>query len=125
VSEPIVFISHFGLKDGALEGFREMQREAVPQLEADKPRTLAFLYYLDEAGSEISIVHLFADADSMDAHFEGAAERAGRAYEYLVPRGWEIYGRPSPTALETMRRSAATAAVPLTLRPTYEAGFLR
>jgi hypothetical protein len=125
MTEPIVFISHLRIKEGALDTYRQMQREAARALEADKPRTLAFLPYLDAGGTRLTIFHLFADAESMDLHFEGAQDRAAKAYEVLVPEGWEIYGTRSGRGLDTMRKAAAASGVSLTLQPEYVGGFLR
>ena len=125
MSGPIVFISHFRIKQGVAEGYMELQRRVVKSLEAEKPRTLAFLQYLAGDGETLSIVHVFADAASMDAHVEGAEERSSAAYEYLVPAGWEIYGTPSEQVSEMMRKSAATAGVPLAMHPEFVGGFLR
>lgn len=122
---PIVLISHFAIKEGGLEAYRELQRNATAALLAAKPRTLAFLVYLDEERTQMNVVHLFADAESMDLHFDGSGERAKAAYEVVEPRGWEIYGSPSNAALETMHQAAASAGVPLSVQPFYEAGFLR
>jgi hypothetical protein len=49
MSEPIVFISHFRVKEGKLDGYRRLQRDATRALEAEKPRTVAFLSYLDDS----------------------------------------------------------------------------
>jgi hypothetical protein len=125
VSEPIVFVSHFRVKDGKLAGFKEAMHGAAKVLRAERPRTLAILVYLDETGGTASIVHVFADAESMDLHFAGVEQRSSAAYEYVVPDGWEIYGRPSETVLEQMRQEAASAGVTLNLQPDYLAGFLR
>jgi hypothetical protein len=57
--------------------------------------------------------------------FEGVDERVAAAYEYLEPRGWEIYGRPNEGALETMRQGAAASGVSLTVLPEPLVGFLR
>lgn len=125
MAEPVVFVSHFAVKPGALEAYQRFQRQAMGALERDKPRTLAFLIYLDEGGSNMSIVHVFGDAEAMDLHFEGAAERARSAYEYIEPRGWDIYGKPSDAALETMRQAAQSAGVSLRVQPAYAGGFQR
>jgi hypothetical protein len=125
VSEPVVFISHFGIKEGMLDDMRRLSGDVMERLRGEKPRTVLFLAYLDEQGTEISFLHAFPDAESMDLHFEGVDERVAAAYEYLVPRGWEIYGRPNEGALEMMRQSAATAGVSLTVLPDHLGGFLR
>jgi len=123
--EPIVFISHFRIKDGSRQAYEELAREVRPKLEAEKPATLVFLSYENEVGNRLSIVHAFADADGMDRHFEGAAERGAAAMEFLEPAGWDIYGEPNPTVLEQMRQLAARANVPLTVDSRYVGGFLR
>ena len=74
---------------------------------------------------EISFLHAFPDAESMDLHFEGVDERVAAAYQYLEPRGWEIYGRPNEGAMERMRQGAAEAGVTLTVLPDHLGGFLR
>lgn len=125
MSEPIVFISHFGVREGTLGAFTRLQRDVTARLYAEKPGTHAFLMYLDEDRARVAIIHVFPDADAMDLHFQGAEERAAAAYEFLVPEGWEIYGRPSPSAVESMRRSSAAAGVQLAIQPEYQGGFLR
>jgi hypothetical protein len=125
MSEPVMFISHFRIKEGQLDAYLRLQREMTPRLEAEKPRTLAFLIFLSEDGTRMSAIHVFADAESMDLHFEGADERSKTAYEVVVPEGWEVYGRPSNTALETLRQAATSSGVTLTVDPQYAAGFLR
>jgi quinol monooxygenase YgiN len=123
--EPIVFISHFKVREGKLEGFEDLSRAAQSALEEEKPRTAAYLFYLNEDRSELTIVHLFPDADAMDVHFEGSDERAAAAYEFVEPAGWEIYGRPNTGALGMMREAAARSNVGLVFQPQSLGGFLR
>jgi len=125
MSEPIVFVSHFKVREGKLEGMKQLFPEASRRLEAEKPRTVLFLSYLNQNGTQVSIVHAFADAESMDLHVQGSDERGKVAYEYVAPTGWEIYGRPSQGALDMMRREATSAGVTLTVEPDHLAGFLR
>lgn len=125
MSEPIVFISHFTVKDGNLVAIKDLAREVTDQLRVEKPRTLLYLSFLDKAGATISFLHAFADAESMDLHFEGADQRSRAAYEFLQPTGWEVYGRPSDAAMDVLRQAAEAAGVPMTARPDLVAGFVR
>lgn len=125
MSEPIAFVSHFRVREGRLEEFRSSFGGGATQLQVAKPRTVAFLGYVDEAGARATIVHLFPDAEAMDLHFEGAAERSSAADELIEPDGWEIYGTPSTSAVEMMEQSAAAAGVTLTVQPSSLGGFLR
>ncbi len=125
MGEPIVFVSHFEIKEGQAERFKELAHEIAAQLKADKPATLGYLFYGDAGFNHATIVHVFGDADSMDHHFEGAVGRAARAYELMQPAGWEIYGQPSDAALDGLRSEADAARVRLTVEPTSAGGFLR
>jgi quinol monooxygenase YgiN len=125
MSEPIFFVSHFRIKEGRLDALRRMSGDSTERLRAEKPRTVLFLSYIDEDQGVVSFLHAFEDADAMDLHFEGADERSRTAYELIDPIGWEFYGRPSPSALETMRQAAASTGATLSVQPEYLAGFLR
>ena len=82
MSAPIVFISHFRVKD--LAAYERMAPEVVRRLQAEKPQTAAFLHYLDREDSRLTIVHLFADAEALDRHLEGAETRGEQAAHPLA-----------------------------------------
>jgi len=123
--DPVFFLSRFHIKEGRLTAVRQMMSHASAGIQAEKPRTLLFLAYMDADGGRISFLHAFADADSMDQHFVGSEERSRAAYEDIEPLGWEVYGRPSSAALDTLRQAAESAGVSLAVHPEYLAGFLR
>src|SRR5689334_20115223 len=123
MGSPIVFISHFDVKEGGADPIRQMAAGVFAQIQAAKPRPRAFAGYLNESATRLSFVHLFADADAMDAHNEGSEQRSRAAYEVIVPRAWEIYGTPSPDAVAMLRAEASEAGVPLTLEPMSVGGF--
>jgi quinol monooxygenase YgiN len=125
MSEPVAFISRFHVKDGKADELRQRFRESAAALQAEKPRTVVFLSYLDEGATDVSILHVFPDAASMDVHFEGAAERASDAYQYIEPRGWELYGPVSEASVATLRAAASSAGVSIALYPEFVTGFLR
>jgi quinol monooxygenase YgiN len=125
MSEPVVFISHFAIKEGALDDLRRHSADGVARIREEKPGTVLFLSYLDEEAGRISFLHAFPDADALDRHVEGADERAAAAYELIEPRGWEFYGRPSEQVLEAMRAAASKFGVPLVVEPEFNGGFLR
>ena len=125
MSEPVVFISHFKVKEGKVDELRRLAGEVERSLREDKPRTAAWLVFLGEDATHVSFVHCFPDADSMDLHFEGSDERSAAVYEFVEPDGFEIYGKPSDEALATMRQAAAGSGVSLRVLPDHIGGFLR
>jgi hypothetical protein len=54
MSEPIVFVSHFRIKEGQLEALRRMSADSTERLRAQKPRTVLFLSYIDEEQGVVS-----------------------------------------------------------------------
>lgn len=103
--DPIVFVSYNKVKEGKLEAFREMSKEMFSLLEASKPETVFHQGYATDDGSELSFVHVFSDADAMDAHFEGAGERAGYAMDYIETYRFVVYGKASGQALAMLRQA--------------------
>jgi hypothetical protein len=125
VSEPIVFVSHHRIKPGKAEELKALTPEIWSRMEAEKPQTLMNLAFVNQEGTEVSFMHAFADIEGMRLHWEGADERAQKAYEYIEPIGFEIYGPASEQIAEGMRAEAAAAGATLTLWPEFVAGFLR
>ena len=125
MSDPVAFITRLTLREGkTLDALRPMWRDAAAELDADKPGTLVFLSFANESATEISIIHVFASAEAMDRHIEGSEVRSRRAFEFVAPLGWEIYGAPSEAAVENLRRAANAGGVDLTVYPEFVSGFL-
>lgn len=82
------------------------------------------LAYLNDAGTEVTFLHAFADPEAMQLHWQGADKRTKTAYEFIEPIGFEIYGFPGDEILEGMR-AEATGGVTLTVHPEFVTGFLR
>jgi hypothetical protein len=124
-THPVVFVSHFTVKPGHGGALRQMWDSVAAELEATRPRTAAYLAYLDETGDRFSIVHVFPDADAMALHAVGAGERSRAAFEHFTPAGWEIYGSPNEAELGMIREGARAAGVALSVEPEALGGFLR
>ena len=122
---PIVFISHNSVKDGMLGGFRDAFGRVAHALDAEKPGTVVFLAFATDDGSEVSVVHVFPDADAMGQHLQGVQERMRTAVEFIQTKGYEIYGAPSEPVLEAMRGFANAGGVPLRVRGDHVGGYLR
>jgi quinol monooxygenase YgiN len=125
MSGPLVFISHNTVKDGKLDGFREAFGEVATALNAEKPGTVVFLAFADEAGSQVSVVHVFSDAGAMGRHLQGVQERMAKAVGFIETTAYEIFGTPSEPVLEAMRGFADAEGVPLQVQHDYVGGYLR
>jgi quinol monooxygenase YgiN len=124
MSGPIVFISHFKVKEGKLESFKQHAQMMSEYIQANKPGTVAFLQYLNEKKTELSIVHVFPDAEAYDRHLEGVGERAKGAFEIIEPMRRELYGMPNTQAL-TMSRPPDGSGIAFDHKPKRMGGYIR
>ncbi len=124
MSGPIVFISHNVIKSNKIEELKNYYHKVMKQIEEQKPGTLLHLAYFNENTSEMTIVHLLADADAMDRHMVGTAESAKGAYEFMESKKLEIYGMPNPGVMEMMRKIVGTG-VDLIIYPIHVDGYFR
>ena len=124
MSGPIVFISHFKVKEGRLDDLKKFGQAMAEQIKAEKPSTLLFLQYLNEEETEQSVIHVFPDADAMDRHSEGAMDRAKAAFEFIELVSREVYGMPNEKALATLKPSAGSGGT-LTFMPRPMGGYIR
>jgi len=124
MSKPIIFISHQKIKDGKLDGYVQYYQQVAEMTEANKPGTVAHLAYANEDGTEMSIVHVFPDAESMEKHMRGVDELAKKAFEFMEIVSFEIYGKPSDTVLNQMMQIVGSG-VSLSIKPQPIGGYIR
>jgi hypothetical protein len=124
MSEPIIFISNQRVKEGKLEGYKDYYRQVADQARQHKPGTLAHIAYHNEAGTELSIIHIFSDAESMELHMKSVDELAKKAYEYVEILSFEIYGQPTEAVLERMMQIVGSG-IALNIRPQIIGGYVR
>jgi len=126
MSEPFIFIATNRLKKGGLENEKKRVPELCRFIEANEPRLIAFNEYVNEDGTEVGVVQIHPDTDSMELHMEMVRERAERAYAETLDAttSIQVYGTPSDAVLEMLRRQAG-AGVSLTVRPHRLGGFMR
>src|SRR2546430_9734952 len=126
VSGPLIFIATNRLKPGKLDDERARVPGLVEFIEANESRLIAFNEYANENGTEVAVVQVHPDADSMAFHMEVVAERAAAAYAETVDAttSIQVFGTPSDAVVEMLRRQAG-AGVPLSIKPIHVGGFVR
>jgi hypothetical protein len=125
MAKPIVFISRSRIVEGKRAAFERAYAGGVDVIRSTKPRTALFAAYVDEAGTEVKIVHVFPDAAAMADHFEGSDDRTQSVSELIVPTDFEVYGRAPAAAIDQLRREAAAAGGSVEVLPEPIGGFLR
>jgi hypothetical protein len=127
MTQPFVYIGTHRLKEGKLAAFRESSRGLVEFVAASEPRLIAFNVYADAQGTEVSIVQIHPDADSMLTHMELLEDHIAGAHGEDSPleatTSIEIHGAPTDEVLATIGR--LSPGVPLVVKAQPLAGFTR
>lgn len=124
MTQPIVFISRNRIRPGKLAEFRQHYQTSLPLTLENKPDTLTQLAYENEAGTEVTVVRLFPDADALDSQINGADVRSKKTYEFIEPISIEIFGCSNPVTLEKMLQITG-AGIAVNIVPYYSGGFMR
>jgi quinol monooxygenase YgiN len=126
VAGPFIFIATNRLKPGKLEEETKRVPSLVEFVHANEPRLIAFNEYVDADGTEVVVVQVHPDADSMAFHLETIAERAASAYADTIQSttSIQVFGTPDAAVVDLLRRQAG-AGVPLSVKPYHLGGFTR
>jgi hypothetical protein len=126
VSGPFIFIATNRLQEGKLEEERKRVPGLCDFIEANEPRLIAFNEYANEDGTEVGVVQIHPDADSMELHMNLVRERAERAYAETLDAttSIQVYGTPSDAVLQ-MLRAQAGSGVSLSVKRHHLGGFTR
>ena len=126
MSGPFIFIATNRLKPGKLAEERKRVPGLVDFVDANEPRLIAFNEYVNNDGTEVAVVQVHPDAESMAFHLEVVAERAAAAYAATVEAttNIQVFGTPSNAVLELLERQAG-AGVPITVKSVHLGGFTR
>jgi hypothetical protein len=123
---PFIFIATNRLKQGRLDSEKKRLPELIDFIQANEPRLIAFNEYANEDGTEVAVVQVHPDADSMVFHMELIAERAASAYADTIDAttNIDVFGTPSDTVTDMLRRQAG-AGVPMSINAHHIGGFTR
>ena len=110
MSGPFIFIATNRLKPGKLDEEKARVPGLVDFIEANEPRLLAFNEYANEEGTEVAVVQIHPDADSMTTHMKVGMEHFATAYaEYLeAESSLQIHGNLTEDLIRAISAAAQT-----------------
>jgi hypothetical protein len=126
MSDAIVYVDTSVVREGALEQLKEGIKELADFIEGNEPQLIAYNVYFSDDGSTMTVVHLHADAASLDYHLEVAGPAFRRFVDLVTLSSIQIYGEPSAKALEQAHQKARLlgGGAPVEVG-TLHAGFSR
>jgi hypothetical protein len=127
--EPIVYVSTWRIKEGRFPDYQRFYSELVRTIRDLDRGVVAFYAFASEDSTEITNVHVFPDAATLERHMGVIGEQMGilpqelsPVTELMEPLGVQVYGVPEGRAA-AMDRSLDEAGVPFASKERYLGGF--
>ena len=131
MSEPVVYVSTWRIKQGQFEDYRRFYAELVKVVDENEPAVAAFLAYANEDLTQITNIHVFPDSETLDRHMDVVGEKMGllsndvtAVTRHMEPIGVAVFGTPGGKAAD-MDNGLANSGVPFTAKKRYLGGFTR
>jgi hypothetical protein len=125
MSQPLIYVDTSKVREGALTQLKSAINELADFVAANEPRLISYSAYFSEDGSEMTVVHVHADAASLDSHMDVVEPRLKRFADLLALSSILIYGEPSPRALEQLQRKMRQLGSGEVIVRAPHAGFSR
>jgi hypothetical protein len=124
MSRLLVYVDTSGVREGRLEELKDAIAELAGFVDSHEPQILAYSAYLSEDGSEMTVIHVHADAASLEHHMDVAGPAFGKFADLVTLRAIRIYGDPGEQALSKLRDKARLLGGSVTVHDAH-AGFGR
>jgi hypothetical protein len=131
MTEPVVYVSTWKIKEGKLDAYMRFHERLANTVREMEPRVAAFLAFANDDGTEVTGIHVFADASALDRHMDVLAEQMGVLAEdmgvvtdLLGPGDIDVYGTRPERAL-AMDRPLEDSGLPFTVKKRFVGGFTR
>jgi hypothetical protein len=124
MAQPIILIDISDVNKGALEQLKSAMAELADFVESSGTRAIAYAMYLSQDGRLMTVVQVHPDAASIVEQMTAAAPIFAKFASLLTMRAMDVYGEPSDSLLEVLRRKADKLGLggPPTVH-TLQAGF--
>lgn len=125
MSGSLVYVDVSEVKEGSLDRLEGAIEELAGFIEANVPDVLAYNVFLSEDGTQMTVVHVHAEAESLERHLITAGPVFRKFSDLLTLKSIRVYGEPSERAVELLHEKASMlgSGDVTVLRP--RAGFSR
>lgn len=106
MSAPIIYVDQSKIRDGKFKELRTAMNDLIAFIEANEPQLIGYNVYFSDDRQRMTVIHVHADAASLDFHMKVAGQKFPRFAEFIRLAAIDIYGVPSNDLLEQLRRKA-------------------
>ncbi|HEY9367633.1 hypothetical protein [Streptomyces sp.] len=125
MTDPLYYVDRSAIREGKLAAVKSGMRDLAEFIEAREPRLIAYHFYIDESESTMTLVAVHPDSASLEFHLELGDPKFRAFAELIRMRSIDVYGRPSPLAVDRLRQKAEMLGGGTVTLHTPQAGFSR
>jgi len=125
MTQPLVYVDESQVEPGKLALLKDAIKELADFVDANEPELVSYAVYFDEHGARMTVVHIHADAASLDHHMNVAGPLFQGFTGLVRLEKIDIYGEPSEAALEQLRDKVRLLGTGQVTVHAPHAGFLR
>jgi hypothetical protein len=116
MAEPFIFITNHTIKPGRLDDLLERNDQFIAFVRANEPRILGLHVYLSEDQTQLALVQVHPDAESMEHHLSVAGDQIHQALDVVENQSIQVYGSPASSARRLLEQ-IQTAGVGVNVMP--------
>ena len=125
MGQALVYVDVSDVRVGALAELKEAIAELAAFVEKNEPSLVSYSVYFNDDGTRMSVVHVHADAASLELHLEVAGPLFARFADLVRLKAIYVYGLPSSSALALLRDKLRLLGAGDVVVSAPHAGFVR
>ena len=99
------------IREGKLEEVKAVMNELVELVKAKEPRIIFYNAYINEDGTQLTILQAHPDSASVEFHIEVTEPAFTKIAKCVTLSGLDIYSTPSPSLLDKLQRTKLTSTM--------------
>jgi quinol monooxygenase YgiN len=121
----IVYVDRSAVRPGKADALIAALADLAALVEAREDQIAAYQVHFDASRQTVSVIHIHADAESLDRHLAIAGPEFPKFAELVELQAIDVYGTPSDSAIAGLQRKAQLLGnARVSIHPTV-AGFAR
>lgn len=121
----IVYVDHSEVREGKLEQLKAAIGELAGLVESNEPQIVAYDVYFNEAGTEMTVLHIHRDSDSLAFHMKIAGPQFPKFADFVKLLAIDIYGKPGEDLVKQLQQKAEMLGTGTVTVHEHNAGFAR
>jgi quinol monooxygenase YgiN len=125
ISGLLIYVDTSDVREGAVEELKGAIKKLVEFIDANEPQIVAYSVYLSDDEREMTVVHVHADAASLEYHLDVAGPAFRKLANLITLSSIRVYGEPSKRVLTQLHDKASLLGRDDVAVHGLEAGFSR